>query len=127
MSIIKTKRNFVAAYEPLPGDVAVLMRFGAMRVLQSINHYDAMVRDGVAIADDLEAHVEVVPLDADELLKLAGYETPDDYVASMAPQEREQLRRECIATLQEVILKSKDLTLVREAGALLAKIVHGAR
>lgn len=127
MSIIKTKRNFVAAYEPLPGDVAVLMRFGAMRVLQSINHYDAMVRDGVAIADDLEAHVEVVPLDADELLKLAGYETPDDYVASMTPQEREQLRRECIATLQEVILKSKDLTLVREAGALLAKIVHGAR
>lgn len=127
MSIIKTKRNFVAAYEALPGDVAVLMRFGAMRVLQAISEYDASVRDAVAIADDMEAHIDVVPVNTDEMLHLAGYASPEEFVASQTPQEREEMRRICIATLQEVILKSKDLDLVREAGALLAKIVRGAQ
>jgi hypothetical protein len=126
MSIIKTKRNLVAAYEPLEGDVAVLLRFGAMRVLQAIGEYKAVVRDAVAIADDMEAHVDVVPLNTDEMLDHAGYASLEDFIASLTPVERAEWRRECIATLQEAILKCKDIDVVREASALLAKFVHGA-
>lgn len=125
MSIIKTKRNFVSAYEPQTGDVAVLLRFGAMRVLEAISEYDAIVRDSVALADDMEAHIEVVPVNTDEMLKHMGYASLEDFVASLPPDERQQLRRECIATLQEVILKEKDLDLVSKASAILAKLVNG--
>lgn len=126
MSIIKTKRSLVAAYEPQTGDVAVLLRFGAMRVLEAIGDYEAVVRDAVAMADDMEAHIEVVPVNTDEMLKHMGYASLEDFIASLPPQERAQLRRDCIATLQEVILKEKDLDLVRKASALLAKFVNGS-
>jgi hypothetical protein len=125
MSIIKTKRNLVAAYEPQTGDVAVLLRFGAMRVLEAIGDYEAVMRDAVAMADDMEAHIEVVPVNTDEMLKHMGHASLEDFIASLPPQERAQLRRECIANLQEVILKEKDLDVVREASAILAKLVNG--
>lgn len=127
MSITKTTRNHVYAYEPQEGDVAVVSYIGSMRIIEAISHYDEAVREGVAIADHMEHGVHVVPVNTDEMLRFAGYANPDDFVASLTPEEREQLRRECIATLHEAILTSKDMDLVRQASALLAKFVHGAQ
>lgn len=114
MSIIRTKLNHVAAYEPLPGDVAVVTRMGTVQVVQPIQQYRAAVQEAVAIADHMRAHVDVVPIDTGELLARGGM-TPESFVASLSPDERDQLRQDCINACTDAMRYSDEPEVVAEA------------
>lgn len=114
MSIIKTKRNHVAAYEPLPGDVAVVTRLGTAQVVQSIQQYRAAVHEAVAIADHMQHHVDVVPIDADELLARVGM-TPESLVASLSPVGLAEIRQDCINACTDAMRYSDDPEVIEQA------------
>lgn len=119
MSIIKTQRNHVAAYEPQAGDVAVVTRLGTVEVVQPIHRYGAAVHQAMAMADNMQAHVDVVPVDTVELLSRNGM-TPEAFMASLSPQEREQLRQDSITACTDAIRYSDD----PELAALAAETLH---
>lgn len=77
MAIIKTKRNYVSAYEPLDRDVAVEVLFipngSNLRLrlaVAPIDQYQAMVDWAVSIADRFDLPIQVVPFDFTDLLSL---------------------------------------------------------
>lgn len=121
MSIIKTQRNHVAAYEPQAGDVAVVTRLGTVEAVQPIQHYDAALRKAVAMADHMQSHVDVVPIDTAELLSRNGM-TPESFVASLSPQQREQLRQDCITACTDAIRYSEDSAVAATAAETLHKL-----
>lgn len=121
MSIIKTKRNLVAALEPMAGDVAVVTRVGTAEVVRPIHEYRAAVHDAEMLADHMSLHVDVIPINTDELLARAGM-TPESLVASLSPAEREQLRQDCIATCAEAVRYSEDPAVIAAAECVLRKL-----
>lgn len=121
MSIIKTKRNHVAALEAMPGDVAVVTRLGTAEVVQPIHQYRAAVQEAVTLADHMRLHVDVTPIDTDELLARAGM-TPESLVASLSPVERDQLHQDCINTCTDAVRYSEDPAVVAAAEHTLRKL-----
>lgn len=121
MSTIRTKRNHVAALEPVPTDVAVLTWIGTVRVLQPIHQYDHAVSAAAAHADHMRAHIDVVPISADELLALYGV-TPQSLAESLSAEERDQLRKECVNACTDAIRYSDDPEVAAEAATVLAKL-----
>lgn len=121
MSIIKTKLNHVAALEPMAGDVAVVTRVGTAEVVQPIHQYRAAVQEAVTLADHMLHHVDVTPIDTDELLARAGM-TPESLVARLSPQERAQVRRDCINTCTDAVRYSEDPAVVAAAEHTLRKL-----
>lgn len=121
MSIIRTKQNHVAAYEPLPGDVAVVTRLGTAQSVQPIQQYRAAVQEAVNIADHMRTHVDVVPIDTDELLARAGM-TPESFVASMTDEERDQLRQDSINACTDAMRYSDEPEVITEAVETLAML-----
>ncbi|MEJ2031663.1 MAG: hypothetical protein P8Y63_01175 [Deltaproteobacteria bacterium] len=125
MSIIRTKRNHVAALDPLPSDVAVVSRIGTARVVQPIHEYEQAVREAVAIADHMQAHVDVVPVSASEMLELLGV-SPESLLDDLSAAEREELRRACITACINAIRYSNDPEVVAEASEVLEMISFGS-
>ena len=75
MAILKTKRNMIAAYEPLPEDVFVLTYVGGSKhtFLQSVTtiaQYSAAVNWAFMMADKLVHMVAVVPVTQSEYLQM---------------------------------------------------------
>lgn len=120
MSVITTKRNHVAALEPLPTDVAVVSRIGKARVVQPIQDYEHAVSEAVRLADHMQHHIDVVPVDTRELLGLSGM-SPEAFIESLSPAGREELREICICSCIDVISNCDDAILVAEAADALAK------
>ncbi|EJC63252.1 hypothetical protein QWA_06575 [Alcaligenes faecalis subsp. faecalis NCIB 8687] len=118
MSIIKTKRNHVAAFEPMDTDVAVIVRIGTAQAVYPIQQYRQAVQEAEAHADHMQQHVDVVPVNADELLALKGM-TTEMLVADMTDDEREQLRKDCINACADAMRYSDDPALYPRAVATL--------
>lgn len=98
MAIIKTKRNWVSAYEPLDRDVAVEVLFipngSNLRLrlaVAPIDQYQAVVHWAVSIADRFELPIQVVPFDVNDLLSLYTARAERE-LASMAPDQLFELR-----------------------------------
>jgi len=77
MSIIKTKRNFVCAYEPAPSDVFVETWIrgepNRYRLLtQPIDRYAEAVNFAVSLADQMGSPIDVIPITAAEYLSRVG-------------------------------------------------------
>jgi len=73
MSVIKTRRNFVCAYEPIAEDyfVETWLRGEPNRyrlLTQTIDRYDEAVAWAVGVADEMECPIEVVPITALEFI-----------------------------------------------------------
>lgn len=76
MSALRTKRNFVLAYEPLPEDkyadinlMGLDMSGNQVRkrlLTQPIDQYQAAVKWALSMADQMASPIEVIPLTADE-------------------------------------------------------------
>lgn len=121
MSIIKTKRNLVAAPEPMAGDVAVVTRVGTAEVVRPIQEYRAAVHEAEMLADHMSLHVDVTPINTDELLAREGM-TPESLVASLSPVERDQLRQDCINACTDAVRYSEDPAVVPTAERTLRKL-----
>lgn len=121
MSITRTKRNLVAAIEPLSTDVAVLTLIGTARVVQAIHDYDKAVADAAALADHMKHHVDVVPIDADELLGFYGM-TRESLAESFSPAEREELRQDCVNACADAVRYSGEPKVAAEAADVLARL-----
>lgn len=77
MSVIKTKRNFVCAYEPLAEDRFVDTWIGGephrYRLLtQPIHEYSDAVAFAVRMADQMAWPIEVIPITSGEYLARIG-------------------------------------------------------
>lgn len=71
MSVVKTKRNFVCAYEPMALDGFVLTFLNGseerhLRSTQPIEQYEDAVDWAVGIADQMACPIEIVPITASE-------------------------------------------------------------
>lgn len=121
MSIIKTKRNHVAALEPQPGDVAVVTRIGAARVVQPIQQYASAVHESAKLADHMRAHVDVVPIDANDLLSIGG-QSFGAMFRGLPAAVLEELRQDCINACSEAVRYSDDADVRAQAAAVLVKL-----
>ena len=75
MAIFKTKRNMIAAYEPLPEDLFVLTYVGGrkhtfLQAVRAIGQYSVAVNWAFMMADKLEHVVDVVPVTGFEYLQM---------------------------------------------------------
>ncbi|WP_237132199.1 hypothetical protein [Pseudohongiella sp. O18] len=119
MSIIRTGRNHIADIKPLTGDVALLVRIGKMKFVFPIHQHDEAIEFCKSLTDDMAAHTDVVPIDADELLRVTGT-TNTEIMASLSEADREDIRQVCIATSLDVIRNCNDPKLLRQARTMLS-------
>ncbi|QLQ17649.1 MAG: hypothetical protein HZT43_01345 [Exiguobacterium profundum] len=122
MTVIRTARNLVCAYEPQEQDcfVHTLILGSETRHLlttQTIEHYREAVDWAVGIADQMEHPLEVVPVDAVEYLKRHR-----DALASLSDQERGDLRQLTVASMLQIMRDSADETIRADAYDVLQKL-----
>ena len=113
MAVIKTKRNMVAAYEPLPEDRFVLtyvlgQKHRFVQSVRTINQYLAAASWAVEMADKLAHVVEVVPYTKSEYVTIMRRQVED---ASANPTDRKyfDLKQDWVITLLETLRESDDL------------------
>lgn len=125
MSVIKTKRNFVCALEPLPEDQYVqTWLIGERHHLlstQPIDQYEAAVGWAVGMADKMELYIEVVHITAAEHLH-RHWERVCRAVARMTDQERHELREFVVNTAAEVMRDCPDEEVRAKAYEVLVKM-----
>lgn len=122
MAIIRTKRNWVYAYEPLPRDRWVVTMIGNKRLpMQPIDHYHHAVAWAVSMADQFEHHLNIVPMDIKDWVEWHR-EQVERWLAQLTPKETEQLRRDVIATCVEVLRDCDDRAVRIEAHDLLVNM-----
>lgn len=122
--IIRTKRNHVAALEPLPGDSIVMTRIGTAQVFQPITEYDSAVRESVRLADRLEAHVDVVPMDIEDFVRLKSGMTLEQFIRALPKAVREELWQGCVAGCMEAVRYCDDPEVRLQAAHLLQCVGH---
>lgn len=113
MAVIKTQRNMVAAYEPLPEDRFVLtyvlgQKYRFVQSARPINQYLAQVSWAVEMADKLERVVNVVPITKDEYLAMMRREA-DEVSANPTVRQYFNLMQDRVIALLETIRESEDL------------------
>lgn len=126
MSVIKTKRNFVCALEPLPEDQYVetwLMGSEGQYLLltQPIERYQEAVDWAVGMADKMAWHLELVPITRAEYLQRQR-ERVDRAVARMTDQERGELRQVVVSTAAEVMRDCPDREVRAKGYDVLVKM-----
>jgi hypothetical protein len=122
MSIIKTERSHVYAYEPLPRDSWVETLIGGKRMaMQPIAQYQAAVDWAVSMADQFDPPIHIVPIDANDLAVLQG-ERLERGLAAMSPDERHELRREIVTTAALAMRDCPDPDVRADAYAVLGKM-----
>jgi hypothetical protein len=126
MPIIKTKRNFVAAHDPLPEDcfVHVFLRGSEKRHLLStdtIDHYREAVNWAVGIADAMDQPIEIVPVTGEEYLR-RNRDGLERYLAGLTDQERGALRQDAIASMAQILRDSSDPKVRAEAYEVLKQL-----
>lgn len=122
--IIKTKRNHVAALEPLPGDSIVMTRIGTAQVFQPITEYDAAVRDSVRLADHMEAHLDVVPMDIEDFVRLKSGMSLEQFIRTLPEAVLEELWHGCINGCVEAVRYSDDPVVRAQAAHVLQRVGH---
>lgn len=126
MACIMTKRNFVAAHEPLEEDqlVQIWIRGEHKRHLlltQPIDQYQAAVDWCLSMADQMEMPLVVVPITAPEYLT-ANREAVERRLMEMTDQERGDLRQSVMATVAEVLRDCDDPDVRADAYDVLVKM-----
>ena len=122
MSIIKTERNHVYAYDPLPRDSWVETLIGNRRMsMQPIAHYEQAVAWAVSMADQFDPPIHIVPIDANDLSALHG-EQLERGLAAMTPNERHELRREVVTTAALAMRDCPDPDVRADAYEVLGKM-----
>ncbi|MBL4917083.1 hypothetical protein [Szabonella alba] len=119
MAILKTDRNTVYAYEPLPEDSFVQTYLGTpegRKLLTTcpVADYRAAVGWAVRMADRMAYPVELVPMTAGEFTAKHR-----DRLAQMHDQARGRLRQVAIASMLEVMRDCDDPDTRAEAYAVL--------
>lgn len=119
MSVIKTERNTVYAYEPLPEDSFVQTYLGTAdgRKLLTTCHvddYSSAVADAVRMADQMAYPVTLVPITAPEFAAKHR-----ERLAGLDDQQRGRLRQVAIAAMLEVMRDCEDPGLRAEAYEVL--------
>jgi hypothetical protein len=119
MSIIKTDRNTVYAYEPLPEDCFVQTYLGTPegRELLTTCHlddYSRAVADAVQMADRMDYPVTLVPITASEFTAKHR-----EKLEALDDQTRGRLRQVAIASMLEVLRDCDDPDTRAEAYGVL--------
>lgn len=119
MSIIKTDRNTVYAYEPLPEDSFVQTYLGTAEGQQllttcHLDDYSGAVADAVRMADRMAYPVTLVPITAGEFT--AKHREKLD---ALDDQTRGRLRQVAIASMLEVLRDCDDPDTRAEAYGVL--------
>lgn len=122
MAAIHTRRNVVAAYEPLPTDCVVKVRIGTARAFVPITEYDAAVREAVAMADHMEAHVDVVPMGIDEFVKNRSGRSMVAFLHTCSAAFIEELRQLSIEACADAVRFCEEPAVRAEAAAVLVKL-----
>jgi hypothetical protein len=126
MSVIKTKRNFVCAYEPLPEDQYVeTWLIGSeerhLLLTQPIDCYQEAVDWAVGMADKMALYIDVVPItDAEHLHP--HREEGERAVARMTDRERGELRQVVVSTAAEVMRDCPDRAVRAKGYDVLVKM-----
>jgi hypothetical protein len=112
MSVIKTNRSIVYAYEPEADDthVQTLVRSPTERYVlttQGIDEYQQAVESAVAIADQMDFPLTVLPITAAEFVN-ANRERLERGVAALTDQERGELRQVAVASMLTVMRDCPD-------------------
>lgn len=125
MAVIKTKRNFVAAYEPLEGDCFVeAWLTGENRHLlltQTIDQYRAAVDWAVGMADQMAWPLEVVTITRAEYLH-RNRDTICAALAAMTDQERGELRQLVVKACAQMLRDCEDSGVRADAYDVLVKM-----
>lgn len=108
MAIIKTERNHVYAYEPLPDDSFVRTYLGTPdgRKLLSTRPIDgcqAAVDWAVGMADEMAFPINIVPISAEEFAQQNR-----ERLAQLDHQQRGRLRQVAVASMLEVLRDCPD-------------------
>jgi len=108
MSIVKTERNTVYAYEPLPEDCFVQTYLGTPEGRQllttcNVDDYSRAVADAVHMADRMEYPVTLVPITASEFTAKHR-----EKLEALDDQARGRLRQVAIASMLEVLRDCDD-------------------
>ncbi|MBP6012138.1 MAG: hypothetical protein KBA31_07915 [Alphaproteobacteria bacterium] len=123
MSVIRTKRNMVCAYEPLPTDNVVMTRIGNARAYVNIDRYCAAVRNAVEAADDhADGHIDVVPMTITEFVQHKSGISFGDWLNSLPAATIETLRQDCIEACAEALRYCEEPAVRAEAAWVLAKL-----
>jgi hypothetical protein len=124
MAIIKTKRNYVYAYEALDRDCWVQTLIGGgdgvRRILltQPIDQYEEALGWAVSMADQLAYPIHVVPIDGTDFMRRHG-EQLERRLAEMTPEELRMLRQKVVTTAAEVMRDCHDPEVRADAFDLL--------
>lgn len=130
MAFIKTKRNYVYAYEPQDGDGMVRTLLGPGKggdgvyrclLTQPIDQWQAAVDWAVSMADQFEHPGYIVPITPDEFAADHGDALRQGF-HTMTPAERHELRRAVVTTAAAVMRDCHDPDVRAEAFDVLVKM-----
>lgn len=125
MAVIKTKRNFVCAYDPLEQDCFVeTWMNGEQRYLlltQTIDQYRSAVDWAVSMVGQMAWPIEVVPISGVEYLR-RNRERVERTLDHMTDQERGELRQLVVKACAEVLRDCDDHDVRADAYDVLVKM-----
>ncbi len=126
MAAIHTKRNLVAAYEPMTDDLFVETWIGRpdgwhILLTQPIDSYQQAVAWAVSMADMMALPINIVPITGEEYLN-RNREGIHRYFANMNDQARGAMRQCMVTTCATVMRDSTDAELRTEAYEVLCKL-----
>lgn len=134
MVAIRTARNWVCAYDPRPGDVLIQVdlvgpagdgihsrpnRLGIF----SIHTYQDWVNWAVAIADQMEHSIHILPLNHDDFFRQDRFEPYRKLLANLTDDEREEVRQLSISACASAMRDSNDWQVRYEAHGMLLWLV----
>ena len=96
MAVIKTKRNFVSAHEPLKRDAYVCVWINGIRgrhllVTLPIDQYPAALCWAVQVADQITQPIEIVPVTSEEYLTRRRRNV-EEVLSDLNDEERWEIR-----------------------------------
>lgn len=123
MAVIKTKANYVYAYEPQAGDthVLTLIRSPTERYVlttQPIEHYADTVAWAVSMADVMAQGITIMPISCTEFLT-ANDARLESGLVQMTDTERGQLRKVVVTRMLMVMRDNPDPALRAQAYEVL--------
>lgn len=125
MGVINTKRNFVCAYDALPGDayIATYINGSERRYLlltQPIDEYGPTLEWALSIADRMERPLEIITLTEAEYVSLLLKQI--ERGGPLTDQDHAALRDEAASLLAKVLRDSDNPAIRAEAHGLLVRM-----
>jgi hypothetical protein len=134
MVAIRTERNWVCAYDPRPGDVLIQvdllgpagdgihLRPNTLGIFP-IPAYQDWLDWAVAIADQMEHPIHILPLNHDDFFQPERFEPYRKFLANLAEEDREEVRRFSIAGCASAIRDSDDRQVRAQAYDVLVSLL----